>query len=124
MPEGSTPVDTRRPPSHIRRSGERGILHEAGWNLQGRTFVIGRSPRADSRYNASVLRKTLPMLVLAVLTLAVVGCQKPLFDEDVARSPYERYLALRGLDRPVYEMNAYGRQQPALRQRLRPLEQP
>ena len=72
----------------------------------------------------AMLRKTLPVLALATLCFVGVGCQKSLFDETQARSPYERYLALRGLDRPQEEMNAYGRAQPALRQRMRPLEQP
>ncbi len=54
----------------------------------------------------------------------LTGCRKPLFPEDAQRSPYERYQALRGRAAPTSEPNAFGREQPALRQRLRPLEQP
>jgi hypothetical protein len=50
------------------------------------------------------------------------GCQKGLFPEGTPRSPYERYLTLRGDYRPPVEHDAYGVERPALRQRLRPLE--
>ena len=63
-------------------------------------------------------------LGLIVLTLGLVGCEKPLFPPNLPRSPYERYQTLRGQQRPATEENAYGAQEPALRERLRPLGQP
>ena len=54
----------------------------------------------------------------------LVGCEKALFPENLARSPYERYGTLRGQYRPATEQNAFGADQPALRQRLKPLGQP
>lgn len=53
---------------------------------------------------------------------ALAGCEKPLFPPNAPRSPYERYQVLRGRYRPSTELNVYGGEQPALRQRLAPLE--
>lgn len=78
-------------------------------------------------YNRSQMGRTLLVLTLVGLVgaaLSMGGCRKPLFPEEAQRSPYERYLALRGRSAPETEPNAFGREQPALRQRLRPLEQP
>lgn len=61
---------------------------------------------------------------MLAMTLLLSGCAKPLFPETAQRSPYERYLSLRGLDRPPTEVDAFGRHRPALRQRLQPLHQP
>ena len=64
-------------------------------------------------------------LVSGVLGAAVIlagGCNQPLFPKDKPRSPYERYLAQRGKLAPQSELNTLGRRQPALRQRLKPLE--
>ena len=60
-----------------------------------------------------------------VLSAAVFawGCQKPLFPENLPRTQYERYQTLRGRHRPLHEQNVYGGNQPALRERLAPLEQ-
>jgi hypothetical protein len=49
------------------------------------------------------------------------GCQKPVFPEDQPRTPYERYQALRGQDRPAKTTDAFGNPQPDLRARLAPL---
>ena len=57
------------------------------------------------------------------MAAAIGGCQKPLFDEKLPRTPYERYMALRGEERPVKQRNIYGVEQPALRERLRALGQ-
>ena len=64
------------------------------------------------------------VLCLWVCVGSLCGCQGGLFPQKVARSPYERYLALRGLEPPAMQENPYGRQRPALRQRLRPLDRP
>lgn len=60
------------------------------------------------------------LLVIAVMT---GGCQKPLFPEHEPRTQYERYQLLRGQYRPVSQQNPYGAKQPALRERLAPLEE-
>ncbi len=53
--------------------------------------------------------------------LGVTGCEKPLFPKDLPRSPYERYMLLHGQQRPMEEKNAFGGDEPALRERLRPM---
>lgn len=52
------------------------------------------------------------------------GCEKPLFPSNEPRTPYDRYQQLHGQGRVETEENAYGGQQPALRERLRPLDSP
>lgn len=63
---------------------------------------------------------------LAVASCAVfsVGCANPLFPKDMPRTPYDRYLALRGESRPQVEVDVNGRERPALRRRLAPLDTP
>jgi hypothetical protein len=53
----------------------------------------------------------------------LIGCEQALFPKDLPRSPYERYLALRGQLPPASRTNPYGVQEPALRDRLRPMDQ-
>jgi len=62
------------------------------------------------------------VLALLGVVAGVCGCQKPIFAENKPRTPYERFQVLRGERRPVTEPNVYGVDQPALRQRLEPLE--
>ena len=50
------------------------------------------------------------------------GCQRSPFNDDLARTPYERYMALRGLDRPLTVSDEFGVERKALRERLSPLE--
>ena len=69
-----------------------------------------------------VLRLSRTFLVTAAL-LVTVGCEKALFTEKLPRTQYERYQILRGQYRPSTEQNAFGAEQPALRERLAPLEQ-
>lgn len=59
------------------------------------------------------------------------GCSRTPFGSDEPtsstyrpRSPYERYGLLRGDVRPLKELDDAGLEKPALRQRLRPLDQP
>jgi len=63
-------------------------------------------------------------LIGAVVLLPLAGCEKPLFPKDEPRSPYERYQVLHNQQRPATEENAYGGEEPALRERLKPLDQP
>ncbi|MCC7145211.1 MAG: hypothetical protein IT443_02060 [Phycisphaeraceae bacterium] len=62
------------------------------------------------------------ILLLAMLA-SLAGCSKALFPEDLPRSQYERYSTLRGRERPKKETNAFGREMPALRERLSPLDE-
>lgn len=59
---------------------------------------------------------------LGVACLLLGGCQEPVFPEDQPRTPYERYQALRGQDRPAKTTDAFGNPQPDLRARLAPLD--
>ncbi|MCE9591219.1 MAG: hypothetical protein K8S99_11920 [Planctomycetes bacterium] len=59
------------------------------------------------------------LLLLAVA--GVAGCEKPLFPEDLPRSPYDRYMTLRGQRPPMNETGPTGSEQPALRERLKPM---
>lgn len=64
-------------------------------------------------------------MALLALPLALAGgCEKPLFPKNLPRTPYERYQTLRGQQRPSSEENAFGGEQPALRERLKPLGEP
>ena len=59
---------------------------------------------------------------IAAVLAGVAGCAKPLFPENQARSPYERYRALRG-DAGGLSGDAAGQGGGQdLRQRLRPLD--
>jgi hypothetical protein len=58
--------------------------------------------------------------LLAGLTV-LCGCQDPLFPKDSPRSQYARYETLRGRERPEKQLNTFGREEPALRERLSPL---
>jgi len=70
-------------------------------------------------------RRRLTRAGLAVAALGALGCAagcaEPLFPDDLPRSPFERYMVLRGEERPAKQTSDFGRQQPALRQRLTPL---
>jgi len=63
-------------------------------------------------------------MVFLALGAAMPGCEKPLFPENAPRTPYDRYMVLRGQQRPATEEDAAGGERPALRQRLKPLGQP
>ena len=65
-----------------------------------------------------MIRVTLGLMGVGCL----IGCEKPLFVQNQPRTPYERYQVLRHQGRPATEENAYGGQEPALRQRLEPLD--
>ena len=52
----------------------------------------------------------------------MMGCEKPLFPDNMPRTQYERYDRLRGRYIPAEQANAYGGAEPALRERLSPPE--
>jgi hypothetical protein len=60
--------------------------------------------------------------VLGTLTL-LGGCEKALFPETAQRTPYDRYQMLRGQGRASTETDKFGNNEPALRDRLRPLDE-
>ena len=70
-----------------------------------------------------MVRRVLEIVILTLVgSGAVSGCERPLFTPNQPRTPYERYQVLRGQGRPSTEENAYGGKEPALRQRLEPLD--
>jgi hypothetical protein len=55
----------------------------------------------------------------------LAGCSSsPFARGEVPRTPYERYLTLRGQAPPEKVENNFGAMQPALRQRLAPMGSP
>jgi len=58
------------------------------------------------------------------LAAGLAGCSNPLFPSDTPRTPYDRYLVLRGEERPMTELDVNGRERPNLRVRLAPLDTP
>ena len=73
------------------------------------------------------LCKSLTLLLGAlplVGPLALSACERSLFPPTAQRTPYERYQVLHGKYRTSSETNVYGGEQPALRQRLKPLDRP
>ncbi len=57
------------------------------------------------------------------LVCGVAGCQKQLFPQGAPRSQYDRYAMLRGKMSPEKRTNQFGVEEPALRDRLAPLDQ-
>lgn len=60
-------------------------------------------------------------LLLAVPLLLAACTQSPL-KNDLPRSPYGRYQALRGGEPPQTELDTFGNPRPAIRARLRPMD--
>ena len=53
----------------------------------------------------------------------LTGCEaSPLAAETQIRTPYDRYRTLRGTERPRTTVDSFGRERPALRARLTPVE--
>ncbi len=76
------------------------------------------------QYNWAMQGWKIKIAFLLLVFGLIGGCEQALFPEGLARSPYERYQILRGQERQATETNAYGGDQPALRERLRPLDTP
>ncbi|MEM9883462.1 MAG: hypothetical protein AAF800_11140 [Planctomycetota bacterium] len=63
-------------------------------------------------------------LGVVFLLAAAGGCQgTPFKDAERLRTPYERYQTLRGEARPKTVTDSFGKEQPALRARLSPLDE-
>jgi len=69
-------------------------------------------------------RKLLPLAGLLLMLCLLGGCEKALFIEQESRTPYDRYMTLRGRQAAMSEPNAFGGSAPALRERLKPLGGP
>ena len=52
------------------------------------------------------------------------GCNQSPIREDLPRTPFARYQALRGGEPPMMELDTFGRERPALRARLAPRDRP
>lgn len=70
------------------------------------------------------LRALMIAMALAASVLLVGGCGDPLFPKGTTRTPYERYQILHGQYRTQKQVSATGASVPALRERLRPMDQP
>lgn len=77
-----------------------------------------------ARITPMQITRVLPVLAVLVVLGAAAGCEKPLFPKEAPRSPYDRYLMLRGQQRSQTVENAYGGEVPSIRDRLRPLGSP
>jgi len=67
------------------------------------------------------------LLLLAVVCVAfvpLVGCEKQLFAPNESRSVYDRYQILHGRSRAANRLNEFGGEEPAVTERLRPLDTP
>lgn len=60
------------------------------------------------------------LLVVAVTTIGVGGCQQVLFDRKAPRTQFETHDRLRQRYIPLEEEDVFGNPQPALRARLAP----
>ena len=70
-----------------------------------------------------VTGKAAYLLILAVAFVPACG-GTPFRDQAQVRTLYERYQVSRGESRPKTVIDSFGREQPALRQRLAPLDSP
>lgn len=61
-------------------------------------------------------------IVVGLLVAAATagGCQRSLFNQNEARTQFERFELMRGEYRPAEEPDVFGNPQPALRARLLP----
>ncbi len=63
-------------------------------------------------------RTAFAVLLLAIGTGALAGCQKALFPKDGARTQFDSHDRMRGGFTPLEEPDVFGNPQPALRERL------
>ena len=60
----------------------------------------------------------------ATCAAAMSGCETALFPDNAPRTAFYRYQVLRNQERQQSVSNAYGGNEPNLRERLQPLGQP
>ena len=85
----------------------------------------GKEPPPPRRYTFAMRpRRSAPaLLMLIALAIAAGGCGgSPFVDEGPVRSPFDRYQTLRGERRQKTTIDSFGRERPALRVRLAPLD--
>lgn len=75
-------------------------------------------------YNPPMLNRVVLASALVLAALCVAGCEEALFSKEEPRSPFDRYMLLRGRQRPATSTNVWGGEEPALRERLKPLNSP
>ena len=86
--------------------------------------IVSPQVGRGARINPMQTMRVLSVLAVFVVLGAATGCEKPLFPKEASRSPYDRYLMLRGKQRSQTVENAYGGEVPSIRDRLRPLGSP
>ncbi len=67
-----------------------------------------------------IASRLLICVLLAVVSLTVLGCRKPLFSPSEDRSQFDRYDRVRNRYEPQYIEDEFGRREPNLRGRLGP----
>ncbi len=70
------------------------------------------------------LRRLAILAILGAAAASLNGCNRPLFPENLPSSQYSRYNQLHGQQQSARQTGANGEDQPDLRERLRPLDQP
>ena len=61
---------------------------------------------------------------VAAVALMALGCTQNPLSNDLARTPYGRYQALRDGEPPMEKPDTFGNMKPALRERLQPMQGP
>ncbi len=61
--------------------------------------------------------------IAIAIMLVTAGCEPALFPDRQQRTPFERYQLLHGEYRKKTQTSEFGAEEPALRDRLRPLDQ-
>ena len=69
-------------------------------------------------------KSLIALVIMCGAALTLTGCQKALFPENSDRTQYDRYRMLRGQMPPMNQENAFGGDEPALWERLKPLGTP
>jgi len=70
-------------------------------------------------------RHILTALILGLMAIgSLAGCESALFPPNEDRSVYDRYQRLHGQSRSANRLNEFGGEEPAVTERLRPLDRP
>ena len=80
--------------------------------------------RSSGLEKEAMIRAGLVFAVLVGTLTVLTGCGNTPIREDLPRTPFGRYQALRGGEPPMEEEDTFGRTRPALRARLQPMDRP